>query len=178
MSRIGKKPVELPGGVKASVDANEVLIEGPKGKLTLKVHHRLEVKIEDNKLVIKRKSDSKLDKSLHGLSRSLVANMVKGVTEGYEQELEIHGIGFRAQVKGKQLNMQLGFSHPINFNIPEGITIETPKPTLIIIKGIDKAKVGEVAAEIRGFYRPEPYKGKGVRYKGEYVRRKAGKAIA
>jgi len=178
MSRIGKKPVEIPKNVKASLDSNKVTIEGPKGKLSMKIHYRLTVEIKDDKLIVARKTDSKLDRSLHGLSRSLVANMVKGVTDGYQKELEIHGVGFRAQVQGKQLNMQLGFSHPINYEIEEGITIETPKPTSIIVKGIDKIKVGEVAAEIRGFYKPEPYKGKGIRYKGEYVRRKAGKAVA
>ncbi|MFH1856809.1 MAG: 50S ribosomal protein L6 [Candidatus Omnitrophota bacterium] len=178
MSRIGKKPIEIPKNVKIAVNVNEVMVEGPKGKMSVKVHHRLGVEIKDNQLIISRKSDSKLDKSLHGLNRTLAANMIKGITEGYQKELEIHGVGFRAQAQGKQLNMQLGFSHPVNYDIPDGITIETPKPTAVIIKGIDKAKVGEVAAMIRGYYKPEPYKGKGIRYSGEHVRRKAGKAIA
>jgi large subunit ribosomal protein L6 len=178
MSRIGKNPIEIPKSVKASIETNKIVIEGPKGKLSMKIHHRLKAEIKDDKIIIVRQSDSKLDKSLHGLHRTLVANMIKGVTEGYQKELEIHGVGFRAQVQGKNLNLQLGFSHPINYEIPEDITVEMPKPTSIIVKGIDKAKVGEVAAEIRGFYKPEPYKGKGIRYKGEQVRRKAGKAIA
>lgn len=178
MSRIGKKLIVVPKDVKISINGDEIKVEGPKGKLSMKVHHRIKAEMKDGSLLIIRKSDSKLDKSLHGLSRSLAANMVKGVTEGYQKELEIQGVGFRAQIQGKQLNMQLGFSHPINYDIPDGITIETPKPTSVIIKGIDKSKVGEVAAEIRDYYKPEPYKGKGVRYKGEYVRHKAGKAVA
>ena len=178
MSRIGEKPIELPKNIKASIDLNRIMIEGPKGKLSMKIHHRLKAEIKNDKMIISRKTNSKLDKSLHGLNRTLVANMIKGVIEGYQKELEVHGVGFRAKVQGKQLNMQLGFSHPINYEIPEDITIETPKPTSIIVKGIDKAKVGDVAAEIRGFYKPEPYKGKGIRYKGEYIRRKVGKTIA
>ena len=178
MSRIGKNPVDVPQGVKTSLEANKITVEGPKGKLFFKIHHRLSIEVKDNKIILTRKTDSKLDKSLHGLNRTLIANMIKGVTAGYQKELEIHGVGFKAQLQGKVLNLQLGFSHPINFEIPEGITVETPKPNSIIVKGIDKAKVGEVAAEIRGFYKPEPYKGKGIRYKGEHVRRKAGKAVA
>lgn len=178
MSRIGKKPVQIKKDVKVEIDGSNILVEGPKGKLSFKMHHRMKVEVKDSFLIIKRPSDSKMDKSLHGLTRSLVANMINGVTDGFEKELEIQGVGFRAQVQGRQVNLQLGFSHPINFDIPQGITVETPKPTQIIIKGIDKAKVGETAAEIRSFYKPEPYKGKGIRYKGEYVRRKAGKAVA
>ncbi|MCK5306191.1 MAG: 50S ribosomal protein L6 [Candidatus Omnitrophica bacterium] len=177
MSRVGKKPVSILDKVKVSVDRNVVSVEGPKGKLELTAHHRMKVEVIDKEVVIKRPSNLKLDKSLHGLTRSLIQNMVIGVTSGYKKELEIQGVGLRAQVQGKKLNLQLGFSHPINYEIPQGISIETPKPTEIIVTGIDKQLVGEVAAEIRHYYKPEPYKGKGIRYKGEYVRRKAGKTV-
>jgi large subunit ribosomal protein L6 len=177
MSRIGKKPIDIPGGVKAVVETDEVKIEGPKGKLNFNFHPRINVSLDANKIIVKRASDSKLDKSLHGLTRSLINNMVKGVTEGYKKELEIVGVGFKAAVQAKALVMNLGFTHPINYNIPEGITIQTPKPTNIVVSGIDKRLVGQTAAEIRDFYRPEPYKGKGIRYVGEHVRRKAGKKV-
>lgn len=178
MSRIGKKPVAIPDGVKAAVAANAINIEGPKGKLTYKFDPRFKVEVKDKAVVVTRPSDEKQDKATHGLIRSLVNNMIIGVTKGYQKDLEISGVGFKAAVQGKVLNIQLSYSHPINYDIPEGVTIETPKPTQIIIKGIDKVKVGEAAAEIRDFYRPEPYKGKGIKYVGEYVRRKAGKAVA
>jgi len=178
MSRIGKKPVDLPGGVKIAVANSVVTVEGTKGKLTYAVPDRFKVEVKDNKIIVTRPSDEKQDKATHGLIRSLLNNMVIGVSKGYEKNLEITGVGFKAAVQGKVLNIQLSYTHPINFNIPEGITIETPKPTNIMIKGIDKIKVGEVAAEIRDFYRPEPYKGKGIKYAGEHVRRKAGKAVA
>jgi large subunit ribosomal protein L6 len=177
MSRVGKKPIPIPDKVKASLESNLISIEGPKGKLQHQVHHRIKVEIKDKEIIISRSSNLKLDRSLHGLIRSLINNMIIGVTAGYTKELEIHGVGFRAKVQSKKLNLQLGFSHPIDYQIPEGITIETPKPTEIIVKGIDKQKVGEVSAKIRDFYKPEPYKGKGIRYKGEKVRRKAGKAV-
>lgn len=177
MSRIGKKPVDLPGGVKAGV-ANEIItIEGPKGKLTYNIPSRFKVEVKDNKVTVTRPSEEKQDKATHGLIRSLINNMAIGVSSGYIKELEITGVGFKAAVQGKILNIQLSYTHPINFNIPDGITIETPKPTNIVVKGIDKTKVGKVAAEIRDFYRPEPYKGKGIKYAGEHVRRKAGKAV-
>lgn len=178
MSRIGKKPVDIPNNVKVTIDGHEIKVEGPKGKLSLNFHPRIDLAVENNKVVAKRKSDMKLDKSLHGLTRSLVNNMVKGVTEGYKKELEIIGVGFKAAVQGKQLILNLGFTHPINYDIPEGIIIQTAKPTNIAVSGIDKRLVGQTAAEIRDFYRPEPYKGKGVRYAGEYVRRKVGKKVA
>lgn len=178
MSRIGKKPVAIPGGVKATVNASAIVIEGPKGKLSFNIPPRFKVEVKDNTVLVARPSDEKQDKATHGLIRSLVSNMIVGVNEGYKKDLEITGVGFKAAVQGKVLNLQLSYSHPINYHIPEGITVETPKPNLIIIKGIDKAKVGEVAAEIRDFYRPEPYKGKGIKYSGEHVRRKAGKAVA
>ena len=177
MSRVGKKPILILDKVNVSVDENVISVEGPKGKLEWTVHHRMKVEVIDKEVVVKRPSNLKLDKSLHGLTRSLIQNMVIGVTSGYTKELEIQGVGLRAQVQGKKLNLQLGFSHPINYEIPQGINIETPKPTEIIVTGIDKQLVGEVAAEIRHYYKPEPYKGKGIRYKGEYVRRKAGKTV-
>ncbi len=178
MSRIGKKPVAIPGGVKCAVNANTITVEGPKGKVSFIFNPNFKVEVKEKAVTITRPSDAKQDKATHGLIRSLVDNMITGVTEGYKKDLEITGVGFKAAVQGKVLNLQLSYSHPINYNIPEGITIETPKPTLITIKGIDKAKVGEAAAEIRDFYRPEPYKGKGIKYAGEHVRRKAGKAVA
>lgn len=178
MSRIGKKPVDLPSGVKAAVANNAITIEGAKGKLTYSIPPRFKVEVKDNKVSVSRPSEEKQDKATHGLIRSLINNMAIGVSAGYKKELEITGVGFKASVQGKVLNLQLSYTHPINFDIPEGITIETPKPTNIVIKGVDKTKVGEVAAKIRDFYRPEPYKGKGIRYNDEHVRRKAGKAVA
>lgn len=177
MSRIGKKPVDLPGGVKAVLSNNVLTVEGAKGKMTLNIPPKFKLEIKDNKVTVIRPSDEKQDKATHGLIRSLINNMAVGVSAGYVKELEISGVGFKAAVQGKVLNLQLSYTHPINFNIPDGITVETPKATNIIIKGIDKTKVGEVAAEIRDFYRPEPYKGKGIKYVGEHVRRKAGKAV-
>jgi len=178
MSRIGKKQLDVPSLVKVKIEKNTVTVEGPKGKLNFDFHHRMDVSLDANKITVKRPSDLKLDKSLHGLTRTLISNMIKGVTEGYKKELEVQGVGFKAAVQGKALNMNLGFTHPINFNIPEGITIQTPKPTSIIVSGIDKRLVGQTAAQIRDFYRPEPYKGKGIRYVGEHVRRKVGKKVA
>ncbi len=179
MSRIGKKPVVIPKDVKIEIkDGGVVSVVGPKGNLILHLSGRITVETNNNELILKRVSDSKLDKSLHGLYRALIFNMIKGVTEGYVKELEIIGVGFRAQVQGNNLNMQLGFSHPVNFSIPEGIKIETPKQTQVIVRGIDKEKVGKVASEIRAIYPPEPYKGKGIRYAGEYIKKKVGKSQA
>ena len=178
MSRIGKKPVAIPSGVRCAVAANTINIEGPKGKLSYSFNPNFKVEVKDNAVTVVRPSDAKQDKATHGLIRSLINNMIIGVTEGYKKELEVTGVGFKAAIQGKILNLQLSYSHPINYPIPEGVTIETPKPNLITVKGIDKAKVGEAAAEIRDFYRPEPYKGKGIKYIGEHVRRKAGKAVA
>ena len=177
MSRIGKKPVDLPSGVKVSIANNIITVEGSKGKLSYNIPPRFKVEVKDNKVIVTRPSEEKQDKATHGLIRSLINNMAIGVSSGYMKELEITGVGFKAAVQGKVLNIQLSYTHPINFNIPNGITVETPKPTNIIIKGIDKTMVGEVAAKIRDFYRPEPYKGKGIKYAGEHVRRKAGKAV-
>lgn len=178
MSRIGKKPVVIPSGVKIEVKDNSVCIEGPKGKLSRILHNRISLEIKDTQLLVKRVANTKLDKSLHGLFRALIVNMIKGVTEGYQKELEIIGVGFKASVQGNTLNMQLGFSHPVNVTIPEGIIIETPKPTQIVVRGIDKEKVGEVSTEIRAIFPPEPYKGKGIRFAGEYVKKKVGKSQA
>lgn len=178
MSRIGKKAIIVSKNVKVSQQEGLATVEGPKGKLTYSLPSSIKLEINDGQILVKRQADTKMDRAKHGLVRALLNNMIKGVSDGFSKELEIEGVGFRAQVQGKVLNIQLGFSHPINFNIPEGIIIETPKPNQIIIKGIDKSKVGEVAATIRDFYPPEPYKGKGIHYAGEYIRRKAGKTVA
>jgi large subunit ribosomal protein L6 len=178
MSRIGKKPVSIPQGVTVKVQDNSVYVEGPKGQLTLVLSARIHAEVKDNQVFFTRVSDIKTDKALHGLFRSLVNNMIKGVSDGYVKELEIQGVGFKAQVQGNKLTLNLGFSHPVHYIVPEGVKIEAPKATQLVIRGIDKEKVGEVAAEIRSVYPPEPYKGKGIRYVGEYVRRKVGKAQA
>ena len=178
MSRIGKKPIVIPKEVKIEIKDGVVSVSGPKGNLQQRLSSRISAEIKDNQLFLGRATDTKLDKSLHGLYRALISNMIKGVAEGYVKELEIIGVGFRAQVQGNNLNMQLGFSHPVNFPVPEGIKIETPKQTQIVVRGIDKQKVGEIAHEIRAIYPPEPYKGKGIRFVGEYVKKKVGKAQA
>ncbi len=178
MSRIGKKPIAIPKDVKVQVKDRLISVEGPKGNLSLRLPDRISLEIKDSQIFVKRQSDIKTDKALHGLHRALISNMIKGVTEGYVKEMEIIGVGFRAQVQANILNIQLGFSHPVNVTIPEGIKIETPKQTQIIIRGIDKEKVGKMASEIRAIYPPEPYKGKGIRYMGEYVKKKVGKAQA
>ena len=178
MSRIGKKPVQIPDKVKARVEEGRIFVEGPKGKMDWAFPKNIALKVEGSKIFVERLNDDVRASSMHGLSRTYVTNMTKGVNEGFVKELELQGVGYRAQTQGKSLNLQLGFSHAILYPIPEGITIKTPKPNQIIVEGIDKAKVGEVAAEIRDYLKPEPYKGKGIRYKGEYVRKKAGKAVA
>jgi len=179
MSRIGKKPLAIPSGVKVTVAPdNAITVEGKGGKLVYKAAANFKIAVKDGVFSVARPSDSKIDKSTHGLIRSLVNNMIIGVTDGYKKELEITGVGFKAAVQGKVLNIQLSYTHPINYDIPDGIVVATPKPNLITINGIDKAKVGEVAAQIRDYYRPEPYKGKGIKYSGEHVRRKSGKAVA
>jgi len=178
MSRIGKKPIAIPKDAKVELKDSKVFVEGPKGKLERSFSDRISFEIKDNQLFVKRSSDTKLDKSLHGLVHALICNMIKGVTEGYSKELEIIGVGFKASIQSGNLNMQLGFSHPVNFPVPEDINIETPKPTQIVIKGIDKEKVGEIAHEIRAIFPPEPYKGKGIRFKGEYIKKKIGKSQA
>lgn len=178
MSRLGKKPIIIPKDVKAEFNNGVISIEGPKGKLTRNLSDRVTLEMKDNQLLLRRISDSKFDKSLHGLQRALILNMIKGVTDGYVKELEVVGVGFRVQIQGNNLNLQLGFSHPVNFPIPQDIKIEAPKQTLIVVRGIDKEKVGEVASEIRAICPPEPYKGKGIRYLGEYIKKKIGKAQA
>ncbi len=178
MSRVGRKPIKIPKEVKVNLKANEIVTEGPRGKLSTKIPKAFKVSLtQDGLISISRPSDIKEDVSLHGLYRSLVNNMVVGVTQGYSKKLQIQGVGYKAQVQGKNLNLQIGFSHQIKFPIPDGVTIETPKPTEIHIESIDKKLLGDCAAHIRAFYKPEPYKGKGIRYQGEYVRHKAGKAV-
>jgi large subunit ribosomal protein L6 len=177
MSRIGKKPVVLPATVKANLQGQSLSIQGPKGKLDLNVHSRLKVAINNNQIEVSRPTNIRTDRALHGLTRSLIQNMVLGVTQGYLKELEIVGVGFKAQVKGKILNLALGYTHPIDFHIPEGIEIKCPNPTRVSVTGMDKQKVGQVASEIRLFYEPEPYKGKGIHYVGEVIRRKQGKTV-
>jgi large subunit ribosomal protein L6 len=178
MSRIGRKLITVPKEAKVSIKEEVFYIEGPKGNLDLNLPNRITLELKDGSISVKRLGDSKLDRSLHGLVRALIVNMIKGVTEGYKKELEIIGVGYRASMQGKTLNMQLGFSHPVNFAVPEGIKIETPKVNQIAISGIDKQKVGDVAAKIRAVCPPEPYKGTGIRFVGEYVKKKAGKSQA
>jgi large subunit ribosomal protein L6 len=175
MSRIGKKPVAVPSGVTASIDGQTVKVKGPKGALQLVVHDDVVVAMDKGMVTIDPRNDSKRARSMWGTYRTLVSNLFTGVTKGFEEKLEITGVGYRAAVQGKNLNLQLGFSHDVTFPIPEGIAIATPKPTEINISGIDKQTVGQVAAEIRGYRPPEPYKGKGVKYAGEYIFRKEGK---
>ena len=178
MSRIGKRAIQVPDKVKVEIKTGKVLTEGPKGKLEWKLPEGVEVKVSEKEIVVNRLRQDKIGYSIHGLTRAYINNMVKGVSEGYTKKLEIIGVGYRAQMQGKAINLQLGFSHPLSYSVPEDISVKTPKPNQIVIEGIDKAKVGEVAAEIRDFLKPEPYKGKGIRYVGEYVRKKAGKAVA
>jgi large subunit ribosomal protein L6 len=175
MSRIGKKPIPVPSGVTANVEGQTVKMKGPKGALQFVVPDEVAVKLEDGKVTVNPRNESKRARSMWGTSRTLVSNLVTGVTKGFERKLEITGVGYRAAVQGKNLQLALGYSHDVLYPIPEGITIATPKPTEITITGIDSQKVGQVAAEIRGYRPPEPYKGKGVKYAGEYIFRKEGK---
>jgi large subunit ribosomal protein L6 len=175
MSRIGKHPVVIPKGVTAKIDGNKVHVKGPKGELERELHPTMKVTLKDDTIVVERPSDEDLHKALHGLSRTLVANMVEGVTNGYEKRLEIQGVGYRAALRGTSIELLLGFSHPVVVEAPTGIEFEIPAPTQIIVRGIDKQAVGQVAADIRRLRPPEPYKGKGIRYAGEVVRRKVGK---
>ena len=178
MSRVGKQPILIPQGVEVKLNKGEIYVGGPKGKLTQRLADAIGVEMADGKILVKRSSDESSSRALHGTTRSLIANMVVGVVKGFAKDLEIQGVGFRAKVEGKQLEMQLGFTHPIRFTIPEGVTVEVEKNVFLHVKGANKQMVGEAAAEIRRFYPPEPYKGKGIRYVGEHVRRKAGKAVA
>lgn len=177
MSRLGRRPVLLKESVKVEIQKGQVTLQGPKGNLSLQIPSGIRVEQKDKQLLLERESDSKALRSLHGTCRSLLGSMVQGVTEGFKRELEIEGVGFRAQVQGKKLTLQLGFSHPVEFQIPEDIQILTPAQNRVVVEGIDKAKVGAVASKIRSFYPPEPYKGKGIRYAGELLRRKAGKTV-
>lgn len=176
MSRIGSRLIKIPDKVKINVNNDTVLAEGPKGKLSLQIPESIAVEIKDSAVAVKRKADTKQDRAFHGLIRALINNMAIGVSEGFVKELDVIGVGYRCEVKGDALILNLGFTNPVNFPIPEGIEIKTPKPTKIIISGIDKQKVGASAATIRSILPPEPYKGKGIRYAGEYVRKKLGKA--
>ncbi len=176
MSRIGKQPIPVPSGVEVIINGSEVTVKGPKGTLSQTFVSDMNIEMVDGAILVTRPSDERRHRSLHGLTRTLVANMVTGVSEGYQKDLEIVGVGYRATLKGTDLDMSLGFSHPVIVTAEEGITFEVPAPTKISVKGIDKQRVGQVAAEIRKLRPPEPYKGKGVRYAGEHVRRKLGKA--
>jgi len=175
MSRIGRQPIELPEGVSVDAKPGSVTVKGPKGELSQPVHADMKVSVDGGTLTVSRPTDRGEHRALHGLTRSLIANMVEGVTDGYERRLEIQGVGYRAQLKGKALEMSLGYSHPVSVPAPEGIEFEVPQPTEVVVRGIDKQLVGEIAARIRKTRPPEPYKGKGVRYAGEHVSRKVGK---
>jgi large subunit ribosomal protein L6 len=175
MSRIGKKPIPVPSGVEVDIKPGTVTVKGPKGTLSERISRDITVKQEDGQLVISRPTDRGDHRALHGLARSLVANMVTGVTDGYEKRLEIQGVGYRAALRGSDLELQLGFSHPVSVKAPEEIQFEVPQPTQIVVRGISKQRVGEIAAQIRKWRPPEPYKGKGIRYAGEHVQRKVGK---
>ena len=175
MSRIGKRPIEVPAGVLVSVDPGRVTVSGPKGELRQEVPARMKIEQEEGTILVTRPTERGEDRALHGLTRTLIANMVEGVTNGFEKRLEIQGVGYRAALAGSNLELQLGFSHPVRVVPREGITFEVPIPTQIVVRGIDKQMVGQTAAEIRKVRPPEPYKGKGIRYEGEYVRRKVGK---
>ncbi len=178
MSRIGKKPISLPAGVKVTVDGDTVTVQGSKGTLVQTLPEGITINQEDNQLLVQRADDSKQQRAFHGLTRALIANMVEGVTNGFEKKLEMVGVGYRAQMQGKKLVISIGFSHPVEIDAPEGIDFEVPAPTRITIRGIDKQLVGNTAAHIRAIRKPEPYKGKGIKYENEYIRRKAGKAGA
>jgi large subunit ribosomal protein L6 len=175
MSRIGKSPIELPSGVNISVSPGRVMVNGPLGELSQQVPLRMNIEQESGIVTVKRPTERNEDRALHGLTRTLVANMVEGVTKGFEKRLEIQGVGYRATLRGTALELAVGFSHPVVVEPRPGITFEVPAPTQIVVKGIDKQQVGQTAAEIRKVRPPEPYKGKGIRYEGEYVRRKVGK---
>jgi large subunit ribosomal protein L6 len=175
VSRIGKQPIPVPSGVEVTIEPELVKVKGPKGELSERVSRSMEVKQENGEILVARPTDRGEHRALHGLTRSLIANMVEGVTNGFEKRLEIQGVGYRAQLQGKKLVLALGYSHPIEMDAPEGVDFEVPQPTRVIVRGISKQVVGEVAANIRKARPPEPYKGKGIRYEGEYVMRKVGK---
>jgi len=176
MSRVGNKPVDLPDGVNVEIDGNAVTVKGTKGELNRQFNERIGFDLDNGVVTVTRPDDTRESRALHGLSRALLANMVTGVSDGFRKELEIQGVGYRASLKGSGVELLVGFSHPVVVEAPDGITFEVPEQTKIIVSGIDKEQVGQVAANIRKVRPPEPYKGKGIRYSGEYVRRKAGKA--
>src|SRR3954454_493744 len=176
MSRIGRQPIEVPGGVDVNIDGTHVSVKGPRGTLERSLHPEMKIVQEDGTIRVERPSDEAMHRSLHGLTRTLVANMVEGVTKGYEKRLEIVGVGYRAALRGQDLEIAAGFSHPVIVQCPEGVEFEVPQATRITVSGNDKQAVGEIAAKIRKIRPPEPYKGKGIRYEGEHVRKKAGKA--
>jgi large subunit ribosomal protein L6 len=175
MSRIGKKPIELPAGVNVALSPGRVQVNGPLGELSQQVPARILIEKQDEQLVVSRPTERGEDRALHGLTRTLVANMVEGVTKGFEKRLEIQGVGYRAALRGTDLELSVGYSHPVVMKAPQGIAFDVPAPTQVVVKGIDKQQVGQIAAEVRRVRPPEPYKGKGIRYEGEYVRRKVGK---
>ena len=175
MSRIGKRPIDLPAGVTVAISPGRVQVNGPLGELSQRVPERIAVEQQDGRIVVTRPTERGEDRALHGLTRTLVANMVEGVTKGFEKQLEIQGVGYRAQLKGSELELAVGFSHPVTITPREGVSFDVPQPTQVIVKGTDKQVVGQTAAEIRKVRPPEPYKGKGIRYQGEHVRRKVGK---
>jgi large subunit ribosomal protein L6 len=176
MSRIGRRPIEIPSGVEVKVDGAHVSVKGPKGALSQDMHPAMKITVADGTILVERPSEERLHRALHGLTRSLVANMVEGVTSGYAKTLEIQGVGYRAALKGSNVELAVGFSHPVVVEPPAGVTFEVPQPTRIVVSGADKQAVGQVAANIRAIRKPDAYKGKGIRYQGEYVRKKAGKA--
>ena len=176
MSRIGRMPIAVPAGVDVTIDGSTITVKGPKGTLTRTVHSNMNVELDGATITVSRPDDSKINRSLHGLTRTLIANMVTGVNESYKKELDVNGVGYRVQVQGKDLVMNIGFSHQVIMPAPEGITVECPSPNKIIISGADKQKVGQFAAEVREKRPPEPYKGKGIKYVDEHIRRKEGKA--
>ena len=178
MSRIGKQPVAVPAGVEFKLEGGTATLKGPKGQLSVPVPACIQVKLEDGKLTVTRAADDKFSRAMHGTVRAHLANMVEGVTKGFSRELEIQGVGYRASISGKNLNLLLGLSHPVDYPVPEGVTVTVADGVNLKVEGIDKQLVGEVAARIRSFRPPEPYKGKGVRYKDEHVRRKAGKTVS
>ncbi len=176
MSRIGKMPVAIPAGVEVTVDGQTVTVKGSKGELSRTFNEMMSIKVEDGQVIVERPDDSREAKSFHGLTRTLIANMIEGVDKGFSKKLQLVGVGYRAALKGSDLEIQLGFSHPVLVKCPENISFEVPTQTEIVVNGISKEQVGQVAANIRKWRKPEPYKGKGIRYEGEYVRRKLGKA--
>jgi large subunit ribosomal protein L6 len=175
MSRIGRKPIEVPGGVNVSILSGRVMVNGPLGELTQQVPARMKIEQSNGEITVTRPTERGEDRALHALPRTLIANMVEGVTKGFEKRLELQGVGYRAALQGADLRLDVGFSHPVVIKAPQGITFEVPVPTEVVVKGVDKQQVGQIAAEVRKVRPPEPYKGKGIRYQGEYVRRKVGK---